>query len=138
MYGCQGGCGPEKSCQSNKISNINQSPGNSNKDVTIETTILSPNCTNVYENVVATINKKKNLCCNKNNTANDKLEEKLDPIIDMLDFAINSDSNCSCKNPSEGVANGCCMVICLKTLESFQNSIGRSVANFIKCNPNIN
>ncbi|GAB0086632.1 uncharacterized protein DMENIID0001_007320 [Sergentomyia squamirostris] len=46
----------------------------------------------------------------------------------------NSDSynTCKCSSPNEGIANGCCVVICLRTLETLKNMIYQK-SNLITC-----
>lgn len=94
--GCQGGCGPENAC---KPSNDNNIEANNNN-------------TETYA-------KKK--CCGTNNKA--PLDEG-----DLLssNFSYDCSVKCSCKSISDGITNGCCVVICLKTFESLQSAYNKN------------
>lgn len=47
----------------------------------------------------------------------------------------SSDNNkCSCQSPHEGLSNGCCIVICLKTLDRIKNIIRNNSSLNIRCN----
>lgn len=95
--GCQGGCGPDNYCKGST-------------DVIED----NNNCSKITEAYV----KKK--CC-----GTDKSKSPLDDG-DLLNFSYDCSVKCSCKSISDGVANGCCVVICLKTFESLQSAYNKN------------
>uniref|UniRef100_A0A182JQE2 C2H2-type domain-containing protein n=1 Tax=Anopheles christyi TaxID=43041 RepID=A0A182JQE2_9DIPT len=57
-----------------------------------------------------------------------KLTDQLEPLTNML----KSLQNCSCAGPRDGHSKGCCVVICLKTLEALKKVLSTH-SSLIQC-----
>uniref|UniRef100_A0A1S4GUY9 C2H2-type domain-containing protein n=1 Tax=Anopheles gambiae TaxID=7165 RepID=A0A1S4GUY9_ANOGA len=76
-------------------------------------------------------------CCKASATSDDgssvggigsKLTDQLEPLTNML----KSLQNCSCAGPRDGHSKGCCVVICLKTLEALKKVLSTH-SSLIQC-----
>lgn len=148
LAGCQGGCGPSNPCRDLQPPPMDLDIESSQKPsggccggdgcgkktpVTARTLIRNPPIAAVRpkslnsleaRNLISTL--VTSACCNPDGT--DKVHVPPKPSC-----ASSAGGGCTCKSPMEGIANGCCVVICLKTLEQLRSLLNSSTINLIRC-----
>jgi metal regulatory transcription factor 1 len=112
--GCIGDCGPDRRCSSEASSNYGNAAEGALSSITqkFQESFIDKN-----NNQSTTVNNRSS-CCGQTDDQQ-SLMDSIDLINDI------KQKNCSCKDASEGVKNGCCVVICLKTLETLKNVINQ-------------
>ncbi|XP_037034407.1 zinc finger and BTB domain-containing protein 24 isoform X2 [Bradysia coprophila] len=115
--GCSGGCGPSKPCKSDNTIAVAlpKEPGKKESGCCggkkADTSKKTPNLNEKEASNLIT-SMAMSPCCSTN---------------------VQGGKECSCKSPLEGIKNGCCVVICLKTLEHLRSVLNSRTVNLIKC-----
>lgn len=112
-HGCVGGCGPENPCRSQHQPTQNDAP--------------FPNLYQSNQPAPPPQTAKSGCCASKKPPELASPSSPLDLFANLL-----RQQGCSCTGPSEGVAKGCCVVICLKTLETLKQVL-TAQPNLIRC-----
>lgn len=153
MQGCLGGCGPERPCRPHTNSNPQQQQQPQQQLVSLPRPMQT---FNLYQNqsqpqLIAVPSSSSSSvpaqltggrtdgcctprkeppvrasCCSKKSP-----NPAAEPIGDLLTNLLGQ-QGCSCSGAAEGVSKGCCVVICLKTLETLKNVL-TSQSNLIRC-----
>lgn len=134
LQGCLGGCGPERPCRPHTASNQQlaisypQPVGNDmnfmNQPSPAPSSSLAGGCCGGTK-------KQTPSCCGGDPNKSDPSSAISEPITNLL-TNILTQQGCSCSGPSEGISKGCCVVICLKTLETLKNVL-TTQPNLIRC-----
>uniref|UniRef100_A0A2M4BGV0 Putative metal regulatory transcription factor 1 n=1 Tax=Anopheles marajoara TaxID=58244 RepID=A0A2M4BGV0_9DIPT len=146
MNGCIGGCGPENPCRTvtgggggvdetvQPYSDVRTSIGFATEEQS--TPILSLPVAQPQPTQVRTSSSVPSSSCCKGATpaANEsigampKLSDQIEPLANML----KSLQKCSCSGPRDGHSPSCCVVICLKTLETLKRVLSTH-SSLIQC-----
>ncbi|XP_029726554.2 uncharacterized protein LOC109399232 isoform X1 [Aedes albopictus] len=143
MQGCLGGCGPERPCRPQSNTNLQQQQQQQQQLVSLPQPV--PNY-NLYQNQPPLASTQPSQgrssgccaprkepparasCCSKKSS-----NPAAEPIGDLLANLLGQQqTGCSCSGADEGVSKGCCVVICLKTLETLKNVL-TTQSNLIRC-----
>uniref|UniRef100_A0A182QW11 C2H2-type domain-containing protein n=1 Tax=Anopheles farauti TaxID=69004 RepID=A0A182QW11_9DIPT len=140
LQGCIGGCGPENPCRAtptmvvgtaatintgfNASSSLLQAMPQAQSSLSSQTQSMQ---------VLNASPAQRSSCCRASEApgtlGTPKLTDQLEPLTNML----RSLQNCSCAGtPRDGHSKGCCVVICLKTLETLKKVLSTH-SNLIQC-----
>uniref|UniRef100_A0A182JDT0 C2H2-type domain-containing protein n=1 Tax=Anopheles atroparvus TaxID=41427 RepID=A0A182JDT0_ANOAO len=159
MQGCIGGCGPENPCRSTApqftgntpllpavlethqemqpgppTTTIEPAPQTSGSVLETGVPIVDLVAQEQQEQVHEPAKRPQASCCrtssitNGTNSMVPKLTDQLEPLTNML----KSLQHCSCAGPRDGHSKGCCVVICLKTLETLKKVLSTH-SSLIQC-----
>lgn len=87
----------------------------------------------VPETTVPIVEKKSGGCCSNKNQA----ITARDLLADLN--SLNQHNNCTCSSTADGIQSGCCVIVCLKTLENLRNVLqDRNNNGLLKCSSHHN
>ncbi|XP_058835860.1 zinc finger and BTB domain-containing protein 24 isoform X2 [Topomyia yanbarensis] len=144
--GCIGGCGPERPCRPQSASTHQQQQQqhqmaslpalveslNSYQDHQPEPTELALGNMCDGKKVPPTPSSSSGKgCCSSKSSSTTQAAATAEPISELLTSLIGQQS-CDCRGPAEGISKGCCVVICLKTLETLKQVL-TTQPNLIRC-----
>ncbi|XP_055630837.1 zinc finger protein ZXDC [Toxorhynchites rutilus septentrionalis] len=126
MQGCLGGCGPERPCRPQSASNQQQQLV-SHPEPPVRSF-------NLYQNQQQPSRAVESSgggggCCSASRVPAQSTNSG--PFSELLTNLLGQ-QGCNCSGPMEGVSKGCCVVICLKTLETLKNVLATQ-PNLIRC-----